>query len=219
MDGSGGYHPEWGNLITKEHRWYALTDKWKLAQKLRISKIQFSKHMKLKKKGDQSVDTLPLPRMGNKIPMEEVTETKFRAKREGKTIQRQPHPGIHSIYNHQTQTLLWKPTRAYWEESDIAISWEALLLPDKYKSGCSQPLQSTGSLNEGARETTQEAEGVCSTIGGTTIWTNQYPQSSINKRKHMVGLMALAAYVAEYGLVSHQWEVRLLVLWRLYAPV
>jgi hypothetical protein len=27
--------------------------------------------------------------------------------------------------------------------------------------------------NEGARESTQGAEGVCSPLGGTTIWTNQ----------------------------------------------
>jgi hypothetical protein len=33
--------------------------------------------MKLKKKEDQSVDTSFLLRMENKIPMEEVTETKF----------------------------------------------------------------------------------------------------------------------------------------------
>jgi hypothetical protein len=32
--------------------------------------------------------------------------------------------------------------------------------------------------NEGARERTQGAEGVCGPIGRTTIWTNQYPQSS-----------------------------------------
>ena len=38
--------------------------------------------MKLKKKEDQSVDTLFLLRMGNKILMEEVTETKFRAESE-----------------------------------------------------------------------------------------------------------------------------------------
>ena len=57
MDVSGEYHPEWGNPITKEHTWYALTDKQILAQKLRISKIQFAKHMKLKEKEDQSVDT------------------------------------------------------------------------------------------------------------------------------------------------------------------
>jgi hypothetical protein len=51
-----------------------------LAQKLRIPKIQFAKHMKLKKKEEQSVDTLFLLRMGNKIHMEGVTETKFGAK-------------------------------------------------------------------------------------------------------------------------------------------
>jgi hypothetical protein len=61
--------------------------------------------MKLKKKGDQSVDTSFLLRMGNKIPMEEVTGTKFRAEPKGTTIQRLPHLGIHLINNHQTQTL------------------------------------------------------------------------------------------------------------------
>ena len=67
--------------------------------------------MKLKKKGDQRVDTSLLLRMGNKIPMEGVTETKFGAKTEGKTIQRLPYPGIHPIYNHQTPALLHMPER------------------------------------------------------------------------------------------------------------
>ena len=78
--------------------------------------------MKLKKKEDQSVDTSFLLRMGNKIPMEGVTETKFGAEMEGRTIQRLPHLGIHPINNHQTQTLLWIPTRACWQEPDIAVS-------------------------------------------------------------------------------------------------
>ena len=69
---------------------------------LRIPKIQFAKHMKLKKKEDQSMDTSFLLRMGNKISMEGVTETKFGAEMEGKTIQRLPHPEIHPINNHQT---------------------------------------------------------------------------------------------------------------------
>jgi hypothetical protein len=43
--------------------------------------------------------------MGNKIPMEGVTETKFRADPEGMTIQRLPLFGIHPINNHQTQSL------------------------------------------------------------------------------------------------------------------
>ena len=52
------------------------TDKQILTQKLRLLKIQFAKHMKLKKKEDQSVNTSFLLRMGNKIPTEGVTETK-----------------------------------------------------------------------------------------------------------------------------------------------
>jgi hypothetical protein len=43
---------------------YTLTDKQILAQKLKTSKIKFAKHMKLKKKEDQSVDTSLLLRMG-----------------------------------------------------------------------------------------------------------------------------------------------------------
>jgi hypothetical protein len=56
--------------------------------------------MKLKKKEDQSVDTSFLLRMGNKIPMERVTETKFGEKTEARTIQRLPHPVIHPINRH-----------------------------------------------------------------------------------------------------------------------
>jgi hypothetical protein len=70
-----------------------------ISQKLRIPKIQFANHMKLKKKEDQSVDTSSLLRMGNKIPMEGVTDTKFRAEPE-RTIIR-----IHPQNNHQTQSL------------------------------------------------------------------------------------------------------------------
>jgi hypothetical protein len=44
--------------------------------------------------------------MGNKIPMEGVTETKFRVEMEGRIIQRLPHLGIHPINNYQTQTPL-----------------------------------------------------------------------------------------------------------------
>jgi hypothetical protein len=81
------------------------------AQNLRIPKIQFAKHMKLKKNSDQSVDTWPLLRIGNKTPMEGVTETKFGAETKGWTIQRLSNPGIHPIISHQTQTLLHTPAR------------------------------------------------------------------------------------------------------------
>ena len=69
--------------------------------------------MKLKKKKDPSVDTLLLLRKGNKIPMEGVTDTKYSIETEGMTIQKLPHLGIHPINNHQTQTLLQMPTKAF----------------------------------------------------------------------------------------------------------
>ena len=39
--------------------------------------LQFAKHMKPKKNEDPSMITLPFLRIGNKTPMEGVTETKF----------------------------------------------------------------------------------------------------------------------------------------------
>ena len=71
MDGSGGYHPERGNPNRKEQTFYELTDKWTLAQELRIPKIQFAKHRKLKKE-DQSVDTSFLLRKWSRCPSTEV---------------------------------------------------------------------------------------------------------------------------------------------------
>jgi hypothetical protein len=57
------------------------------------------------------MDTSFLLRIGNKTPMEGVTETKFGAEMKGWTIQRLPHLGIHSIIRHQTLTLLHIPAR------------------------------------------------------------------------------------------------------------
>jgi hypothetical protein len=71
-----------------------------ISPELGIPKIQFAKHMKLKKKVDQSVDTSFLLRRGNKISMEGVTETNFRAYPEETTIQRLPDPENYPINNH-----------------------------------------------------------------------------------------------------------------------
>jgi hypothetical protein len=62
--------------------------------------------MKLKKNKNQSVDTVPLLRIGNKTPMEGVTEKKFGAETKGWTIERLPYPGIHPIISLQTLTPL-----------------------------------------------------------------------------------------------------------------
>jgi hypothetical protein len=90
--------------------------------------------MKLKKKEDQSVDTSFLLRIGTKIPMEGVTETKFAAETEGRTIQRLPHSGIHPLYNHQTQILLHMSARFCLQDPDIAVSCEAMPVPGKYRN-------------------------------------------------------------------------------------
>jgi hypothetical protein len=64
--------------------------------------------MKLKKKGDQSVDTLG---GGTKYPWKEL-QRQSGAETEGMTIYRLPYLGIHTIYNQDTQTLLWMSTSA-----------------------------------------------------------------------------------------------------------
>jgi hypothetical protein len=53
----------------------SLTKKWILAQKIGIPKIQFTNHIQLKKKEDQSINSWILLRMWNEIPLEGVTET------------------------------------------------------------------------------------------------------------------------------------------------
>jgi hypothetical protein len=141
-----------------------------LAQKLRITKIQFAKHMNLKKKEEQSVDTPILLRRGNKIPMEGVTETKFGAETEGTTIQSLPHLRIHPINNHQILTL----GRCQQEPADSSLicclllgsasAWQIQkwMLTVRYWMDHRAP-------NGRARESTQGAKGICNHIGGTTI--------------------------------------------------
>jgi hypothetical protein len=81
-------------------------------QKFRTPKIQFTNHMKPKKKEDQNVSASVLFIRVNKILIGGNMETKCGAETEGKAIQRLPHLGIHPIYSHQTQALLWMPGSA-----------------------------------------------------------------------------------------------------------
>jgi hypothetical protein len=63
-----------------------------------IPKTQFTDHMKLKKKEDQSVDVSVLLRIGNKI-WEEIRRQSVEQRL--KAIQRLLHLRIHSIYSHK----------------------------------------------------------------------------------------------------------------------
>jgi hypothetical protein len=66
------------------------------------------------KKENQSVDASVLLRRGNKLLKGGNTEPKCGAESEGKAIQRLPHLGIHSIYNHQNQTPMYVIKSACW---------------------------------------------------------------------------------------------------------
>jgi hypothetical protein len=52
---------------------------------------------------------------------------------------RLPYLEIHPTYSQQSQTLMWMATSAWWQDPDIAVSWEALTVPKKYRGRCSQP--------------------------------------------------------------------------------
>ena len=75
----------------------------------------------------------------------------------------------------------------------------------------------------GVEEGTEGVEGVCSPMGRATVSIGQIPKAprnwTIKQRVHMEGLMALAEYAVEDGLVGHQWEERPLGLRRFDAPV
>ena len=93
--------------------------------------------------------------------MDGVTETKFGAGKEGKTIQRLPHLGIHPIYKHQTQTLLHMPERFCLQDPDIALSCESMPMPGKYRSGFSQSTigWNTGPLMKELEKVPKELKG------------------------------------------------------------
>jgi hypothetical protein len=165
-----------------------------------------------------------LLRRGNKILTGGNMETKCGTETEGKVIQRLPHLGIHPIYSLQTWMLLWMPRSACWREPDMAVSWEALPEPEKYRGGFSQPTSglSMGSLMEKLKGQTELRE-----FAG--LWEEQQCQrakppraprdSTTNQRVPIEGPMAPTTYVAVAGLVGHQWEERLLVLLGFDAPV
>jgi len=55
-----GKYPEWGNPLTEKYTWCASIDKWILAKKLELPKMESTGHRKLKKKDDQNADA-PTP--------------------------------------------------------------------------------------------------------------------------------------------------------------
>ena len=91
--------------------------------------------------------------------------------------------------------------------------------PDIYRGRCSQPTigLSSGVPDRRVGEGTEGTEGVCSPVEGATVSTGQTPQSSQGLDHQPKNIQA--AYVAEDGLVGHQWEERPLGLRVFDAPV
>ena len=120
--------------------------------------------MKLKKKEDQSVDTSFLLRMGNKIPMVGITETKFRAETEGRTTR------VCATWGSIPYTTT-KPRhycicqKDFADRTLIELSLVRLCpVPGKYRSGCSQSSVgwNTGPLMEDLEKITKELKGSAS---------------------------------------------------------
>jgi hypothetical protein len=172
------------------------------------------------------VDASVLLRRGNKILTEQNMETKWGAETEPKAIQRLPHLRIHPIYSHQTGMLLWILGSACWQKPDMAVSWKSLPEPDKYIGGCPQStiVLSTGSQIEELEKELKELKGLLS------LWGEQ--QRQLARPPVLQGTRPLTKYytwrdswfwpymyVAEDGLVGHEWQEWLLALSGFRVPV
>ena len=139
MDGTRKYHSKWGYPITKERIWYALTDKWILAQKLRIPKIQFPHHMKSRRRKTKVWVLQSFLEGGTKYSREQIWRQsveqilKERPSRDCATWGSIPYSVIKPRHYCGCQQVLVD------RSLDMAVSWEALPEPDKYRGGCSQP--------------------------------------------------------------------------------
>jgi hypothetical protein len=151
-----------------------------LAQKPRIPQIQFPKQKKIKKE-DQWVYTSFLPRIENKILMEGVAETKFRAKMKWWTIQRPPPPGPSHNQPPNPETIAYASKillKGPWYSCLLwgyAIAWkiQKWMFIVIYRMEHRAP-------NGGARESTQGAEGVCHPIGGKKIELISIPRAPVS---------------------------------------
>ena len=156
-----------------------LTDKWILAQKHRTPKIQFAKHKKIKRRKDQWVILHSSLEQGTKYPRKELQRQSLELRwKDG------PSRDYHTwdLSHNQPPN---PDTIAYASKILLKGTWYSYLMWNYASAWQIQKWMLTviywmehRAPNGEARESTQGAEGVCNPIGGTTIWTSQYPQSS-----------------------------------------
>ena len=80
---------------------------------------------------------------------------------EGKAIQRLPHLGIHPIITTKPRHYCTMPERFCCRDPVIAVSYEAIPVPGKYRRGCSQSSigWNTGPLMEELEKVPKELKG------------------------------------------------------------
>ena len=139
--------------------------------------------------------------------MEGFTETKCRAETDGKAIQKLPPMGIHPIYSHQIQTLFLDANKCL-----LTGAWYSCLLRSSTSAWQIKRWMLSANhwtedrvTNRGTRVRTHGAKGVCSPTGGTTIWTNQYPQSSQGLKHQPKSTRGSRCICSRWQPCRHQW--------------
>jgi hypothetical protein len=125
------------------------------------------------------------------------------------TIQRQPHLGIHPIYNHQTQTLWHMLAKFCWQDADIAVSCEVIPVPGKYRSGCSQSSirWNTGPPMEKLEKAPKELKG-----SATLLVEQQYELTS-TPRAHISSCICIRRWPSQPSLGREApWSCKLYML-------
>jgi hypothetical protein len=106
-------------------------------------------------------------------------EIKYRAETEGKATQRRSHLGIYPIYLPNPDTIVdAKKCMLTGACYSCLLRVPARTLQIQRQMLAANHWTELGVPNRGVRERTEGAEGVCNSIGRTTISTNQSPQIS-----------------------------------------
>ena len=132
-------YPERGNQITKEHTCYALTDKWILAQMLRIPKIHSETTCSSRRRKTKVWVLQSFLQGGANYSQEQIRRQSVEQKLKESPSRDCVTWGFITYTVTKKQILLCMPTSACWQEPDIAVTSEALTEPYKYRGRCLQP--------------------------------------------------------------------------------
>ena len=107
---------------------------------------------------------------------------------------------IHTVCRHQIPTLLLLLRGACWQEIDVAVPWEVLLVTDQCRCGC-QPSDRAWEPGGGAGGRTGGEEGNCNPIGRTILagWATQCSQGLHHQPRSAQGGIHGSRYICSRG--------------------